>query len=100
MKARIIALVVASAFSAAAAAQDNVLEALSQETGLSTRDVKLVLGARSGHAEYLASYDQTKKRFVRALGKPRYIELMAGRRVELLQPDQRVAYVQVKFPSR
>src|SRR5688500_8126262 len=75
MKARIIALIVASAFSAAVSAQDNVIEALSQETGLSARDVKMVLGARSGFAEYQASYDQTKKRFVRALGKPRYEEI-------------------------
>jgi hypothetical protein len=100
MKARIIALVVASVFSAGAAAQENVLEALSQETGLSTRDVKMVLGARTGYAEYQASYDQTQKRFVRALGKQRYRELLAGRRIELLQPDQRVAYVQVKLPVR
>ena len=95
MKARIIALIVASAFSAAAMAQDNVIEALSQETGLSTRDVKMVVGARTGFAEYQASYDQTKKRFVRALGKPRYKELMAGRRIELLQADARVAQLQV-----
>ena len=100
MKARIIALVVASAFAAPALAQDNVLEALSQETGLSVRDVKMVLGARTGHAEYLASYDQTQRRFVRALGKPRYRELMAGRRIELLQADARVAWVQVKLPAR
>ena len=100
MKARIIALIVASAFSAGVAAQDDVIGALSQETGLSTRDVKMVLGARSGYAEYLASYDQTQKRFVRALGKERYRELLAGRRVELLQPGQRMAYVEVKPPSR
>lgn len=100
MKIRIIAFIVVSAFSAGVAAQDNVIDALSQETGLSARDVKMVLGARSGYAEYLASYDQTQKRFVRALGKPRYRQLMAGRRIELLQPDQRMAYVQVKRPGR
>ena len=100
MKARIIALVVASAFSAVASAQDKVIEALSQETGLAPRDVKMVLGARSGYAEYLASYDQTKRRFVRALGQPRYRELMAGRRIELLQPGQRTASVQVHVPAR
>lgn len=100
MKARIIALIVASAFSAGASAQDDVIGALSRETGLSVRDVKMVLGARSGYAEYLAPYDQTHKRFVRALGKPRYLELMAGRRIELLQPGQRLAYVEVKRPAR
>ena len=100
MKARIIALIVASAFSATAVAQDNVIDALSQETGLSTRDVKMVLGARTGFAEYQASYDQTRKRFVRALGKPRYEDLMAGRRIEVLQADARVAQLQVARPRR
>ena len=100
MKARIIALIAASAFSAGAAAQDGVIGALSRETGLSTRDVKMVLGARSGFAEYLASYDQTRKRFVRALGKERYLELLAGRRIELLEPSQRMAYVAVEMPRR
>jgi hypothetical protein len=100
MKARIIAWVVASALSATVAAQDSVIDSLSRETGLSTRDVKMVLGARTGHAEYLASYDQTQKRFVRALGKPRYLELMAGRRIDLLQADARVASVQVALPRR
>lgn len=100
MKARILALLAASAFSAGAAARDDVIGALSRETGLSTRDVKMVLGARSGYAEYLASYDQTQRRFVRALGKARYRELMAGRRIELLAPGQRLAQVEVKLPVR
>jgi hypothetical protein len=94
MKVRIIAFLAASAFSAGAVAQDDVLGALSRETGLSVRDVKMVLGARSGYAEYLASYDQTRKRFVRAIGKPRYLELMAGRGTESPQSDRRVAFVE------
>ena len=102
MKARrmILALVVAATFSGGAVAQDDVIGALSRETGLSVRDVKMVLGARSGYAEYLASYDQTQKRFVRALGKERYRELLDGRRVELLEPGQRVAFVEVQAPRR
>ena len=100
MKARFVAFVVAALVSTGAAAQDDVIGALSRETGLSTRDVKMVLGARSGYAEYLASYDQTQKRFVRALGKERYRELLAGRRVALLAPGQAVAYVEVTLPPR
>lgn len=100
MKARILALLAAAVFSTGARAGDDILGALSRETGLNTRDVKMVLGARSGYAEYLASYDQTRKRFIRALGKPRYLELMAGRRIALLAPGQRLAYVEVKRPAR
>jgi hypothetical protein len=100
MKARIIALLIAAAFSANVAAEDDVLGALVTESGMSLRDVKMVLGARSGHAEYLASYDQTQRRFVRAIGKARYRDLIAGRAVPMLHPDQRVAMVQMKVPTR
>jgi hypothetical protein len=93
MKARFIALVVAAAFCTPVLAEENVVAALAIETGMSTRDVRMVLGARSGHAEYLASYDQTTRRFVRAIGSARYRDLMAGRRVPLLHPEQRVASI-------
>lgn len=100
LKFRSIALVIATAFSANASARDAVLDALVVETGLSLRDVKMVVGARSGHAEYLASYDQTQRRFVRAIGKSRYRELMAGRNVPLFHPEQRVASVALRLPAR
>lgn len=99
MKARILAFFAAAAFSSSLAARDDI-GALARETGLSTRDVKMVLGARTGYAEYLASYDQTRKRFVRAVGKARYRDLMAGRRLEAPAPDHRLARVEVALPAR
>lgn len=86
--------------SAVAAEPSNVLQALSVESGLSVRDVKMVVGARTGHAEYLASYDQTKRRFVRALGKSRYQALMAGEPIALRQPGQRREWVALAVAPR
>ena len=100
MKARFFALFVAATLSTGVSAGDDVVGALARETGLSVRDVKMVLGARSGYAEYLASYDQTHKRFVKAIGKARYRDLMAGRAVPLLADGQRQALVQIAPPQR
>jgi hypothetical protein len=76
MKARHIVFAMATAFSANALAGEDIIGALSQETGLSVRQVKMVVGPRSGHAAYLASYDQVQRRFVASVGHERYQELL------------------------
>ena len=100
MKAVLMFLSIMFCCSATAAEPTSVLQALAAESGLSVRDVKMVVGARTGHAEYLASYDQTKRRFVRALGKSRYQALMAGEPIALRQPGQREQWVALAASPR
>lgn len=76
MKARYFVLAMAAAFSANAFASEDIIGALSQETGLTVRQVKMVVGPRSSHAAYLASYDQVQRRFVATVGQERYRELL------------------------
>ena len=99
MKARYFALALAVVFSANATAGEDIVGALADETGLSKRQVKMVVGARSGHAAYLASYDQVQRKFVSAIGRERYTELLAGREVKLLNPGQRLASVTIAQPQ-
>lgn len=93
------ALAPAVVFSANAAAGADIVGALADETGLSKRQVKMVVGARSGHAAYLASYDQVQRKFVNAIGRQRYTELLAGREFKLLKPGQRLASVTIAQPQ-
>ena len=77
MKARCIVLALAATFSAHAVASDDIIGDLAQESGLSTRQVKMLVGARSGHAAYLASFDQVERKFVASVGQERYRALLA-----------------------
>jgi hypothetical protein len=95
MKARYFVLAMATAFSANAVAGEDIIGALSEETGLTVRQVKMVVGPRSGHAAYLASYDQVQRRFVATVGQDRYDELLVGRSAAPAQPDDaRVAHLE------
>lgn len=60
-------------------------------TGLSERQVQMVVGARTAYAEYRTSYDRVEKQFVKALGEKRYLDLMAGREI-VLDNGVRVAF--------
>ena len=93
MKARYFVLALAAAFSANAVAGDDILGSLADESGLTKRQVKMVVGPRSSHAAYLASYDQVKRQFVRNIGEDRYNALLAGREAKVLLPGQRLAVV-------
>src|SRR5688500_16720818 len=100
MKARYFVLAMATAFSANAIAGEDILGVLSEETGLSVRQVKMVVGARSGHAAYLASYDQVQRRFVATVGQERYRELLVGRSVApAKQATARIAQVEDEASS-
>ena len=56
---------------------------LAATTGLSERQVQMVVGGHTAYAEYLTQYDSSRRRFIRALGEQRYRELMAGREIVL-----------------
>jgi hypothetical protein len=63
---------------------------LAQMTGLSERQVQMVVGAHTAYAEYLTQYDSSRRRFIKALGTERYEDLMAGREI-VLDNGQRFA---------
>jgi hypothetical protein len=64
---------------------------LAAATGLSERQVQMVVGGRTAYAEYRTSYNRVEKRFVEALGEERYRDLMAGREI-VLDNGVRVAF--------
>jgi hypothetical protein len=61
---------------------------LAAMTGLTERQVQMVVGAHTAYAEYLTTYDWARRRFISKLGEERYDDLMAGR-VILLDNGQR-----------
>lgn len=66
-KAWLLALLIASP---AAWAQDRItLEDVAQETGLSVRQVKMVLGPSSAYPEFRTSYHRAKAQLIRAYGQ-------------------------------
>ena len=64
---------------------------LAAATGLSERQVQMVVGARTAYAEYRTSYDRVEARFIKALGEERYRDLMAGREI-VLDNGVRIAF--------
>ena len=61
------------------AAEYVTVEQLARETGLSERQVRMVVGARTSYADYRYTFDRTQRRFREALGADRYRDLIAGR---------------------
>ncbi|MGH8027585.1 MAG: hypothetical protein ACREO0_12740, partial [Pseudoxanthomonas sp.] len=108
MKTNFLALTLLAAIATPAAAQDSTVtlapipaatenvqqvtvRQLADETGLTPRSVRMVVGARSGYAEYRVTFNRAQRQFKNALGEERYNDLMAGRRIELY--NQRAATV-------
>lgn len=81
--ALLLALLCAAPSLAAAAAPQANLADLAQVTGLTERQVQMVVGAHTAYAEYLTQYDYARRQFIRALGSDRYVELMAGNDIVL-----------------
>jgi hypothetical protein len=114
MKTNLLALTLLAAIAAPAAAQDPTVNLapipiapeqvtvsqLADETGLTEQRVRMVVGPRSGYAEYRVTFDRAQRQFKNALGEERYNDLMAGRRIELYnQKAATVAKVDAK-PER
>ena len=108
MKTNLLALTLLAAIAAPAAAQDTTVnlapipiaapapeqvtvKQLADETGLSEQRVRMVVGPRSGYAEYRITFNRSQRQFRNALGEERYNDLMAGRKIELY--NQRAASV-------
>lgn len=65
------------------APQQVTVAQLADETGLTPQRVRMVVGPRSGYAEYRITYERAQRQFRNALGETRYNDLMAGRRIDL-----------------
>lgn len=75
----VAAMIAAASFSTLAHAADTTVRQLADETGLTPRQVQMVLGARTAFPEYRTGYRFVEKQFKDALGAERYTDLMAGR---------------------
>lgn len=56
---------------------------LARETGLSERNVRMLLGARTPYAEYRIDYNRKLRQFKQALGESNYEKLMNGEPIVL-----------------
>lgn len=76
MKIRLACLAVAlMAVSAPSMASDNTQQ-LAQETGLTVRQVQMVLGNRTPFAEYRTSYQASVRKMQAAIGRARYEQMI------------------------
>jgi hypothetical protein len=79
MKAQMLAFsVLAMASGSAFAAGYTTPDQIAAETGLTARQVAMVLGPSTAYPEYLTSYDWVSTRLYKALGEQRYEELRAA----------------------
>jgi len=83
MKIRLACLAVAlMAVSAPSMAADNC-EQLAQETGLTERQVQMILGNRTPFHEYRTSYNSSVRKMQNAIGRARYDQMInSGRFAE------------------
>lgn len=82
MKTRTALIVLAMAAATPAYAADMV-EVLAEETGLSERQVQMLVGNRTPFIEHRYNYGRSLAQFKRALGKERAEQLIAGETVVL-----------------
>lgn len=88
---KIVAVAFAMALAGAAFAADNQVRDLARETGLSERQVQMLIGCRSCYSEYKTSYVRADAQFKRTLGRERYQQLMQRLPIALEhQRDKRV----------
>ena len=97
MNARTALLAVALTATAPAFAGDNSVAELAEYTGLSERQVQMIIGNRTPFAEYTRSYNRSLAQFKRALGDERVDQLLAGEPVVL---ERRPATRIVKVDTR
>ena len=90
-----LALLASLPLAALASPSDNAadLDDLAELTGLSTRQVQMVVGNPTAYAEYLTQYDWARHRMQTVLGAQRLDDLIAGRAVRL--DDGRLVAIEV-----
>lgn len=72
-------------------AGENPCKQLAQETGLTQRQVQMILGNRTPFAEYRTSYESSVAKLRASIGKTRYDELMNNKRLTDATPDVKAA---------
>jgi hypothetical protein len=76
-------ILIAALLVAAPAAGANSISDLSRATGLSERNVRMLVGARTPYAEYRCCYNAKLRQFKQALGEDNYHKLMNGETIVL-----------------
>ncbi|RZA36665.1 MAG: hypothetical protein EOP92_04190 [Lysobacteraceae bacterium] len=76
-------LLIAALLLAAPAAGATTTSDLAHETGLSERNVRMLLGARTPYGEYRCCYEAKLRQFKQALGEGNYEKLMRGETIVL-----------------
>lgn len=69
------------AVSAPVFAGDNPVKVLSQQTGVSERHVRMLIGNRTPYPEYRFAYDRELKKFKAGIGEANYQRLMSGQTI-------------------
>ncbi len=69
----------------AAHASDNSVAQLAEETGLTERNVRMVLGARTPYPEYRVEFNRVQRQFKEAIGERNYDRLMRGESIVLVR---------------
>lgn len=88
MSARIALFAVAMAALPTAFAANTSVDALSQETGVSGRHIRMIAGARTPYAEYRIVYDRIERQLRDAMGDAAYERLQRGDVAAALQLQQ------------
>jgi len=88
MSARIALFAVAMAALPTAFAANTSVDALSQETGVSGRHIRMIAGARTPYAEYRIVYDRIERQLREAMGDAAYERLQRGDVATALQLHQ------------
>lgn len=103
MNARTASLIAAVlAIAPLAAYADDTVAQLSRETGLSERNLRMVLGARTPYVEYRTQFDRVTWDLKRAIGNENYRRLMKGEEIVLERraaPDSEKPAVAAKDPE-
>jgi len=87
MNARTASLMAAVlAIAPLAAHADDTVAQLARETGLTERNVRMVLGARTPYAEYRVMYSRVERQFKQAVGEHNYDRLMRGESIVIERP--------------
>ncbi|HEV8694018.1 MAG TPA: hypothetical protein VGQ93_07525 [Lysobacter sp.] len=83
MKVRLVFVVALMAVAVPAWAGDDPIGELSNQTGVSERHVRMILGNRTPYAEYPYTYHRELKRFKAGIGEANYQRLMSGQPILL-----------------
>ncbi|MCR6662893.1 MAG: hypothetical protein NVV60_07020 [Luteimonas sp.] len=83
MKTKMLVLALITMVSAPVAAQGLTVSDLADETGLTERQVRMVMGGRTGYGEYRSRFNRVERQFRDALGHARYQDLVAGKPITL-----------------